>query len=375
MAWRTRRGAAYRHASHSRKGFQKQKEEKMMFSQYRLQRIVMFAATLVLAMGLIPSPAAAQYQVVNLTSDQKGKAKHVDPNLVNAWGMSYGPGGPFWVSDEGTGLSTVYNGSGAPQSTVVTIPPSSGSGKGTPTGQVYNGTSDFKVTQGSKSGPAYFIFDTLDGTISGWNPTVNSDTAIIAVNNTGAEYTGLAIGTNSGANYIYGADFLNNKVDIYDGSFNFVSSFTDPNVPSGYAPYNVQNIGGQLYVTYTATNLSGGGVVDIFDTAGNLIKTFASGGTLNAPWGIALAPANFGPASKALLVGNLGSGRISAFNAKTGKLIGPLKDTKRKVISISGLWGLEFGGGSSSNGKTNQLFFTAGTNGYADGLFGVINFK
>jgi len=346
-----------------------------MFSQYRLQRIVMFAATLVLAMGLIPSPAAAQYQVVNLTSDQKGKAKHVDPNLVNAWGMSYGPGGPFWVSDEGTGLSTVYNGSGAPQSTVVTIPPSSGSGKGTPTGQVYNGTSDFKVTQGSKSGPAYFIFDTLDGTISGWNPTVNSDTAIIAVNNTGAEYTGLAIGTNSGANYIYGADFLNNKVDIYDGSFNFVSSFTDPNVPSGYAPYNVQNIGGQLYVTYTATNLSGGGVVDIFDTAGNLIKTFASGGTLNAPWGIALAPANFGPASKALLVGNLGSGRISAFNAKTGKLIGPLKDTKRKVISISGLWGLEFGGGSSSNGKTNQLFFTAGTNGYADGLFGVINFK
>jgi uncharacterized protein (TIGR03118 family) len=226
------------------------------------------------------------------------------------------------------------------------------------------------VSQNGHSGAAVFIFDTLDGTISGWSPSVNGTAAVIATTRTGAFYTGLAIGVSNGANFLYAADNVGNRVDVYDKNFILVNSFTDTTLPAGSNPYNVQNIGGQLYVAFT--NSTGGGVVDIFDTAGNFVKKFASGGTLKSPWGLAQAPANFKQASNAILVGNLTDGRINAFNATTGKFIGQLKDTTNKVISISELWGLAFGAGNVMNGKTNQLFFTAGPNGYANGLFGVI---
>ncbi len=343
-----------------------------MILEKRFARMIVFLSSLAVVAGMMPRPAAAQYAITNLVSNQTGQAKHVDPDLVNAWGLSYSPSGPIWISDEGTGLSTFYDNKGNKAGTV-TIPGASG-GTGSPTGQVYNSTQDFKIKQGSNSGPAYFIFDTFDGTISGWNPTVNSSTAVIAVTKTGASFTGLAMGSNNGANFLFAADNANNEVDIYDGSFNFVTLFTDSGL-SGLSVYNVQNIGGQLYVTFTDSAFPPTkGAVDIFDTAGNLIKNFSKSANLKGPWGVALAPKNFGPASKALLVGNLGDGKINYFNVKTGKLLGQLKSTKKKVISIDGLWGLAFGH-SGSDGKPNQLFFTAGPNSYADGLYGVINFK
>jgi uncharacterized protein (TIGR03118 family) len=337
-----------------------------MVAQNKMGRIITLSAALVIALSVISTSAFAQYTVSKLVSNQAGKAMHQDTSLVNAWGISYAPTGPFWVSDNGTGLSTLYNATGVKQSIVVTIPPST-AGTGSPTGQVYNATSGFVVSQGGKSGAALFIFATFDGTISGWSPSVNATSAVIAVNNTGAWYTGLAMGTNGGANYLFAADNLNNKVDIYNSSFQLVSSFTDPNLPAGSAPYNVVNIEGQLYVTFT--NGSGTGVVDIFDTAGNKVKTFISGGKLHSPWGVALAPANFGAVSNALLVGNLGDGFINVYNATTGKHIGTSK------VSFSGLWSLIFGGGSANNGQTNQLFLTSGPGGYADGLFEVVNSK
>jgi uncharacterized protein (TIGR03118 family) len=337
-----------------------------MFSQNWSRRTLACLASLVVIAGLLPSSAAAQYAVTNLVSNQKGKAEHRDKDLVNAWGISFFPGNPFWVSDAGTGKSTLYDNHGVKQALVVTIPPGTGNSVGSPTGQVANGTSDFKIS----GSPALFIFATFDGTISGWNAGTSAVIAVTAAS--GTSYTGLASGQSKGANFLFAADEAHNKVDIYDGSFKLVGSFTDKKL-SGFNPYGIQNINGQLFVTFV-NSLYGNGVVDIFDTTGKLIKTLTKSTHLNAPWGLALAPKNFGPASNALLVGNLGDGRINAFNAKTGKFMGSLKDTTNKVIRIDGLWGLTFGGGGVS-GKPNQLFFAAGPNGYANGLFGVINFK
>ena len=330
-----------------------------MVVQKRIGGTIAFLTLVVVAPSVISSSAYAQYTVTNLVSNVPGLAQHQDTSLVNAWGVSYAPGGYFWVSDEGTGLSTLYNAAGIKQALVVKIP-ASGTGIGQPTGQVYNGTSDFVVTQNGHSGAAQFIFDTLDGTISGWAPGVNATTAVIAVNSTGASYTGLAIGVSNSANFIYAADNRNNKVDMYDKTFHLVKSFTDASLPAGSNPYNVQNIGGQLYVTFT--NALDGGVVDVFDTSGNKIKTLISGGKLHNPWGVALAPANFGPASKALLVGNEGDGRINAFNPITGKFLG------QSAVSFSGLWALIFGDGLGFNGKTNQLFLASGPGGYLRGF-------
>jgi uncharacterized protein (TIGR03118 family) len=336
-----------------------------MVSQNRSRRTLAFLASLVVLAGLVPNLASAQYATTNLVSNQKGKAKHQDKSLVNAWGMSFFSGGPFWISDNVTSLSTFYTGKGV-KAGQITVP-------STVTGQVANSTSDFVVTQGSNSGPALFIFASFEpGTISGWNPSVNPNAAIVVVH-ANAWYTGLAMGVNNGANFLFGADNLNNKVDIYDGSYNLVGSFNDPKL-TGLIVYNVQNINGNLYVTFADSAFSKG-AVDVFDTTGKLIKTFTKNAHLKAPWGVALAPKNFGPASNALLIGNLGDGRINAFNAKTGKFMTQLKDTTNKVISIDGLWALAFGQGGGMNGNPNQLFFTAGPNGYANGLFGVINFK
>nr|MBA3914855.1 TIGR03118 family protein [Terriglobales bacterium] len=224
--------------------------------------------------------------------------------------------------------------------------------------------------QSGLSATAVFLFDTLDGTISAWAPTVNATSAVVVASQPGAFYTGLAIGQSNGDNFLYAADNANNRVDVYDSNFKLVNSVTDSKLPAGSNPYNVQNIGGDLYVTFT--NSTGGGVVDMFDTGGRFKKTFATGGTLKAPWGIAKSPSNFGVAGNAILVGNLADGRINIYSSGNGRFQGQLKDATGKIISIDELWGLTFGGGNAKNGKTNQLFFTAGPDDYVNGLFGVI---
>ena len=328
---------------------------------------------LALAVGFISSPASAQYTRTALTSNQTGKAKNMDPLLQNAWGLVYGPGSPFWVSDEWDGWSTLYNGAGVPQSLQVVVPSATGSGPGSPTGIVYNGSNEFQID----TWPSEFMFATLDGTIQGWSH-FDPSTTLIGVNNSAkkASYTGLAVTSHSSGNFVYAADFNNNKIDVYDGTFTFVKSFTDSKIPKGFVVFNVQDIGGKLYVAYVNAKGGGGGYIDIFTEAGTLVKQFTHGTPLNQPWGFAIAPKNFGPLSNTLLISNnTNTGTINGFNLSTGKFVGTIMNSSKKPIEINQLWGIEFGGGSANNGKTNQLFFTAGPGNNVDGLFGVIAFK
>lgn len=328
--------------------------------------------TLTAALGLIlmlgSSMALAQYSLTVLDSNRSGIGMHTDPLLVNGWGMAYAPTGPFWLSDEGDGWSTTYDGNGNPQSIQVVVPGANG-GAGSPTGIVYNPTANFQID----SWPSAFMFCTLDGTIQGWSH-FSPSASLIAVNNSssGASYTGLAI--NKANNMIYAADFNNNKVDMYDGSFNLVGSFTDSSVPKGGTVFNVQDIGGQLYVTFVAVNGGSGGLVDIFTESGVLVKHLIVNGKLNQPWAVAMAPSNFGPLSNMLLVGNnTDTGTINAFDPSTGKFVGTVSGTNSKPIIVPQLWGIEFGGGSSLNGQTNQLFVAAGPKNGLIGAFAYIS--
>ncbi|HUK92310.1 MAG TPA: TIGR03118 family protein, partial [Blastocatellia bacterium] len=303
------------------------------------------------------APAAGQtfgYIQHNLVSDMRGVAITTDPNLKNPWGIASGPGSPFWISDNTTGLSTLYNGQGQPfpvgSPLVVTIPHSAAStGSGTPDGIVFNGTSNFVVHGGGGSGPAVFLFATEDGTISGWNPTANPTNAIIAVDNSssGAVYKGLAMMTVGSGAFLFATDFHNNAIRMFDGKFNLVSSFTDPSLPPGFAPFGIANIDNNLYVTFALQQPPdnhddqagpGNGFVDVFSMGGSLIKRFASNGTLNSPWGIVQA-VDFGEFSNSLLVGNFGDGTINAFDISTGDFLGQLTDTRGIPIFIDGLWG------------------------------------
>jgi uncharacterized protein (TIGR03118 family) len=321
---------------------------------------------------LQPGRAAAvnYYTQTNLVSDVPGAARFTDPNLKNAWGLSRSPTSPFWVSDNGTGVTTLYKGTGEQQALVVSLP---GTG---PTGQVFNATPDFVLGNGTK---ASFLFAHEDGTISGWNPAAGTS-GLVVKTASDAVYKGLAMGADGGANYLYAANFSAGSIDVLDKNFNLVGlggSFTDPNLPSGYAPFDVKNIGGRLYVTYAMQDLSrhddvagaGHGFVDVFDTGGNLLQRFATGGVLDSPWGLALAPGDFGQFSGDLLVGNSGDGLIHAFDPLAGTYLGSLDDSFGNPIVIDGLWGLEFGNGASA-GPTNSLYFTAGPDGEAHGLFG-----
>lgn len=353
-----------------------------------------------------PSISTRQgYRQTNLLTDdpanlgKAGDSLLVDKSLVNPWGVSFSPTGPFWVSDNGTGVTTLYNGNGQPfpfppqPPLVVTIPPPKDSPAGTvaaPTGQVFNSTtSDFVV---SKDGhprdgkPAVFLFVTEDGTISGWNPQVDPTHAILAVDSSasGAVYKGLALLGDS----LYAADFHNNKIDIFSKDFHLDGSFTDPQATQlGFAPFNIQNLGGKLYVTFAKQNGPdnhddqagpGNGFIDVFDPSNDSLTRLASGtavggknSALNSPWGLALAPADFGKFSHDLLVGNFGSGQIDAFDPNSGAFLGKLRDISGKPIQIDGLWSLTFGNGGQA-GKTNELFFTAGINDEQHGLFGKI---
>lgn len=319
------------------------------------------------ALVLISSFALAQYKTDYLVSNLSGKAPHTDPLLKNPWGIAYGPTGPFWVSDEASGWSTLYNGQGDPQSLQVFVPAAGGSGAGTPTGLVYNGSTEFAID----SWTSVFLFATLDGTIQGWSG-FNPSASLNAVTTPGASYTGLAITDYSSGNFLYAADTNNNKVDVYDGNFNLVNSFTDPAVPAGYTVFGIQDIAKKLYVSFVASNGGSGGYIDVFSESGTLERHLAHGKPLNQPWGFAVAPKNFGTLSGTLLITNNATvGNINGFDLKTGALVGTMMGTNGKAVNINGIWGIEFGGGTTNNGGRNQLFFTAGPND-TDGYFGVI---
>lgn len=321
-----------------------------------------------IALAFVSSSALAQYSSTYLTTNVTGKGTYTDPLLQNAWGLAYAPTGPFWVSDEANGWSTLYNAQGQPQTLQVVVPPATGSGPGSPTGIVYNGSNEFAID----SWVSTFLFATIDGTIQGWS-SFNRSASLIAVTTAGASYTGLAITSHTSGNFLYAADFANNKVDVFDGNFNLVKSFTDPAVPAGFAPFGIQDIDEHVLVAYAATNGGPGGYIDVFSESGTLQEHFTHGSPLNQPWGFALAPKNFGPLSNTLLItNNVSNGTINGFNVKTGKFVGTVTSSAKKPIVINGIWGIEFGGGNSSNGNTNQLFFTAGPND-TDGIFGVIN--
>ena len=333
--------------------------------------------------------AQAGYLQLNLVSDQPGDALILDPQLINPWGISQSATSPFWISDNGADVSTIYGGdvNGSPFSKaglVVSIP------GGAPTGQVANSTTDFVVGSGSASGPARFIFASENGDITGWNPNVpaaGSKQAQVAVSVTGAVFKGLALANNGTANFLYATDFHNGQVDVFDGGFHQVTlaagAFADPDLPAGYAPFGIANFGGKLYVTYALQDATkhddvagfGHGFVDVYDTSGALLQRLITGAPgdpsspLDSPWGLAMAPAGFGDFSGDLLVGNFGNGWINAFDPATGAFIGSLSDPTGKPLIIDGLWGLQFGNGAGG-GNANALFFAAGPGGEQHGLFG-----
>jgi uncharacterized protein (TIGR03118 family) len=328
------------------------------------------AACVGLVLLMVSAPAQAQYRLTTLVSNQlDDRAPNTDPLLVNPWGLTRSATSPWWVNDNISGWATLYNGTGTPQSLKVLIPtagngpvsPTGLNGPGTPTGIVFNGSpTDFEVD----GKPANFIFATLDGTISAFAGGVNRNLAAIKVDNSAnkASYTGLAITSNSpGNNFLYAADNTNNHVDMFDGTYTLVKSFGDPSIPSSFSVFGIQDINGQVYVTYAMSNGSADGFVDVFKEDGTLVGTLIQGVPLNQPWGITLAPSNFGPLSNTLLVSNNSTdGTINAFDPKTGKSVGTIRDQRGEKIIFNQPWAIVFGGGATNNGATNELFVTVG---------------
>jgi uncharacterized protein (TIGR03118 family) len=305
----------------------------------------------------------------------------IDPNLINPWGIAESPTGLFWISDNGKGVTTIYNASGMPDGPqLVTV--AGAAGDSAPTGQVFNGGSGFDVSSGGKTDSAKFIFASEDGTISGWSPNVDPANSVIAVDHSsqGAVYKGLAIGTNHEGTFLFAANFNSGKVDVFDQNFKQVDSFTDKHLPKGYAPFNVQVLDDHLFVTFALQDAAkhddvagaGNGFVDEFDLNGHLLQRVASRGPLDSPWGLAIAPASFGDLSGDLLVGNFGDGTINAFNLKSDHFDGKLLDAAGAPIKIGDLWALVPGNGSG-NSDPNKIYFTAGVQDEAQGLFGSLS--
>ena len=344
--------------------------------------------TCVLTLALIisiASFAAAQnsgFEATNLVSDIQGIAERVDSNLVNPWGIVASPSNTIWIADNGTGVSTLYSPSGAKfppgNPLVVTIPASALSTEaGNPTGIVFNSTGGFVITENNLSGPSFFIFVNEDGAISGWNPQVALDHAVRVLDHGRREaiYKGAALGMTNGGARLYATNFHDGTVEVYDPNFARIhgaNKFVDPTLPSGFAPFGIANIDGSIYVTYAKQDADaeddvpgpGHGFVNVFDTQGNFIKRLISRTELNSPWGLALAPNNFGAFGGALLVGNFGNGRINAFDLNTGAFLGRLSQRDGQPLGFDGLWGLFF--------IDKRLYFTAGIADEAHGLFGVI---
>lgn len=371
------------------------------------------------------------YNQTNLVSSTPGVAPITDPQLVNPWGLSRGSGSPWWVSDNGTGLSTLYIGAGAKQSLIVTIPPSDPNNKltpkGSPTGTIFNGsTTDFLLAPKT---PAAFLFSTLDGTIAAWNPTIglapgatppSTHAVTVARTTDGSSYTGLTSAYIQGRRYLYAANFTKGRVDVYDNAFHSVKlpgghsrrdrvddfaydedhdrdrddrPFSDERLPRNYVPFNVQAIGNDIVVTYVLhpegsmfeTDGPGLGYVDIYSSTGRLLRRLEHGDWLNAPWGVALAPLDFGRFSHDLLVAQFAgggttqsSGFIAAYDLSTGKLDGLLEDANGNPLSISGVWAISPGNVSPANSDAAaapaaELYFTALANRGAGGLFGYVS--
>jgi uncharacterized protein (TIGR03118 family) len=352
----------------------------MKISPFRTQLNHPYASSVIAAFAVViafvnwtATPCAAQNSYIqhNLVSDIPGLADHTDPNLVNPWGISSSGGSPFWVSDNGKDVSTLYNSTGNPQALVVSVPP------GSPTGTVFN------TNAGTFNGDV-FLFATEQGTIDGWRGALGT-TAEILLPAFGAVFKGIATANVSGNAYIYATDFFNSNITVLPntGAPPLAGTFTDPNLPAGYAPFNIQLINGRLLVTYALQDaakhddVAGAehGFVDAFDLSGNFLQRLITQGVLNSPWGLAIAPANFGTFSNDLLVGNFGDGRINAFDPVTGALLGTLEDTMGNPITIEGLWGLRVGNGGNG-GDVNTVYFAAGIPGGGEvedhGLFGSI---
>jgi uncharacterized protein (TIGR03118 family) len=347
---------------------------------------------LLTAYALSPAVSRADFIQTNLISDIASLApgQPPDPNLKNPWGMSFSSTSPFWVSNQGSETATLYNALASPikQGLTVTIP-TAGIGPPTgPTGQVFNSTtSDFQIpAPGGTTVKSSFLFATLDGTIQGWNPGSNggiNDSEAVATT-PGAVYTGLALNSVGAANYLYAAN-AKGSIQVFDKSFTnvtattFAGKFVDPSPVAGFTPYNIQTVVGNpnLFVTYAAATSMGaplpGGYVDEFDPAGNFLRRIATGGPINAPWGLALAPGSFGPFANDLLVGNLSDSVIDAYNISTPvpTLVGSIT-VNTGFTSAVGLWALAFGNGAT--GQSNALYFTSGVNDQKDGLFGEISF-
>lgn len=314
---------------------------------------------------------ADSYSWTNFQSDIPGVAAHTDPNLVNPWGMAVSRNGTIWVSDNGTGVSTLYHQDGTAASLVVTIPPSAkNKGGGNPTGVVFNGSSFFQVTKNGNSQPAVFIFAGEDGSISGWNPSLDQNNAIIAVDNSKSKavYKGAALGVANGHNFLYVTNFFSGHVETYNESFQQVnpSGFGDPNLPTGFAPFGIQNVNGQIYVTYAMQDKKkhddvagpGNGFINVFNPDGTFVKRLVSNGNLNSPWGLALIEGD------ELWVGNFGDGKINNYDPTTGAFLGTINRADGTPLQFNGLWAmLPLGSG---------VYFTAGIGDEAHGLFGLI---
>jgi uncharacterized protein (TIGR03118 family) len=344
----------------------------------RLTRLSILAGVFIAGIACA-TEAWAGYAATNLVSDIPGVARRTDANAVNSWGIAVGSSGTIWVANNGTGTSTLYDFHGVPQSLVVTIPPSATNTEGAnPTGIVFNSGPGFVVSSGGVSGPSIFIFVGEDGSISGWNPTVSLDNAILAVDDgvEGSVYKGATLGESSSGLRLFVTNFHEAKVSIYDDSFAEIEddeAFVDPDIPKGFAPFGIENINGLIYVTYAKQDREahddvpgpGHGYVDVFDTDGNFISRLVSRGLLNSPWGLTLAPNNFGNLSGALLVGNFGDGHIDGYDPTTGAFLGTMLKPDQTPLVTDGLWALQALGGKS-------VYFTAGILGEAHGLFGVI---
>lgn len=348
----------------------------------------------VLALPMLTAMSAAQamgdfYQQSNLVSDGFLPAANPDRNLVNAWGVAPNPFGPTWVADNGTGVATLYDGKGKAVALVVQIPaPAGTNGAGTPTGIVFNGSAGFMVSNGHGApAAARFIFATEDGVIAGWAPTVDMTHAIRVIDNaatTGAVYKGLALSAGGAGSLLYATDFHNARVDVFDSTFKPVTlplgAFVDKTLPVGFAPFGIQAIDGDIYVSYALQDKArhddvagrGLGFIDVFDPNGRLLRRVVSRGALDAPWGMALAPAGFGKFANRLLVGNFGNGRVNAYDLATGRFVGKLKGPDRRPLQIDGLWGLTFGNGFLGQ-PVDTLFFAAGPGGEKHGLYGRID--
>jgi uncharacterized protein (TIGR03118 family) len=388
---------------------------KIQKENYQMKMSLRFAVSGVLALVMGVASFGQHYTQTNLVSNESGVAPVTDPQLINPWGISRGSGSPWWVSDERTGLSTLYNGAGAKQSLIVTIPPADPNNKktptGTPTGTIFNGSqTDYLLAPGK---PAVFLFSTNDGTIVGWNPAVAATLGVIVAKTTdGSSYTGLTSAFINGKSFLYAANFNKGRVDVYDNAFHLVqlskehfnqdssngdghsagNPFMDEQLPNGYVPFNVQAIGNDIVVTYALheegsqfeTDGPGLGFVDIYSSSGQLLQRLEHGDWLNAPWGVALAPLDFGRFSHDLLIGQFAgggdtqsSGFIAAYDMTTGKFDGLLQDASGKPLAINGVWALSPGNVSPNNNDAAaapaaQVYFTAGPNHTTGGLLGYL---